>query len=215
MAFGRKQWLMVSLILFFVLGKFVGGEQQVPCHFIFGDSKDDNGNNNVLLTIAKTNYPRYGIDFPTRTTGRFTNGELLGFTSFIQPFATANSEDILRGLNYASGAVSPPRDNDQETSCATKKCNIYRRAPRQVHYAVAVGINNYINNYLMPTYPARYVYQTSMQKFEARKVAVFGVGNPDCKPADIAANASSCAKNAAEPFNQRLKPLVLTTSIIV
>ncbi|KAK2994574.1 hypothetical protein RJ640_012741 [Escallonia rubra] len=171
-------------------------------------------------------------------------GELLGFTSFIQPFATANREDILRGVNYASGAGGIRDETGQAVGgrssfdsqlvhhgITIKKLLVQQRNVTftkehlgKCIYAVAMGINDYINNYLMPTYPARYVYtpnqyaevlirQYSKQlrtlyRFGARKVAVFGVGNPDCKPADIAANASSCAKNAAEPFNQRLKPLV-------
>ena len=49
------------------------GEPQVPCYFIFGDSLVDNGNNNLLPTIAKANYPPYGIDFDGPT-GRFCSG---------------------------------------------------------------------------------------------------------------------------------------------
>lgn len=48
--------------------------QQVPCYFVFGDSVFDNGNNNVLNTMAKVNYSPYGIDFPQGATGRFSNG---------------------------------------------------------------------------------------------------------------------------------------------
>nr|GMD16531.1 GDSL esterase/lipase At1g33811 [Ipomoea batatas] len=47
---------------------------QVPCFFIFGDSLVDNGNNNGILTLARANYMPYGVDFPSGTTGRFTNG---------------------------------------------------------------------------------------------------------------------------------------------
>ena len=52
----------------------VNAEPQVPCFYIFGDSLADNGNNNLLLTLAKVNYPPYGIDFSDGPTGRFTNG---------------------------------------------------------------------------------------------------------------------------------------------
>lgn len=52
----------------------VDGEPKVPCYFIFGDSLFDIGNNNLLDTKAKVNYPPYGIDFPQGPTGRFTNG---------------------------------------------------------------------------------------------------------------------------------------------
>ncbi|CAH1424197.1 unnamed protein product [Lactuca virosa] len=92
---------------------FVRSAPQVPCYFVFGDSSMDNGNNNHLVTTAKANYPPYGIDFPDGTTGRFSNGrntadvvaQLLGFENSIPPFATARREEIVRGVNYASGAA--------------------------------------------------------------------------------------------------------------
>lgn len=45
----------------------VNGVAQVPCYFIFGDSLSVSGNNNGLLVSvnAKSNYPPYGIDFPS------------------------------------------------------------------------------------------------------------------------------------------------------
>ncbi|XP_011081387.1 GDSL esterase/lipase At5g45670-like, partial [Sesamum indicum] len=74
---------------------------QVPCFFIFGDSLVDGGNNNDLQTLAKVNYPPYGVDFPKGPTGRFTNGgttadflgQLLGFDAYIPPFATAQDNE--------------------------------------------------------------------------------------------------------------------------
>ena len=54
-----------------------GKQQQVPCLFVFGDSSSDAGNNNNLVTLAKSNYPPYGIDFPKGPTGRFTNGRTI------------------------------------------------------------------------------------------------------------------------------------------
>lgn len=49
-------------------------EPQVPGLFIFGDSLVDNGNNNDVPTVARANFPPYGIDFLQGSTGRFTNG---------------------------------------------------------------------------------------------------------------------------------------------
>jgi hypothetical protein len=54
-----------------------GKQQQVPCLFIFGNSLSDDGNNNNLVTSAKSNYPPYGMDFPEGPTGRFTNGRTI------------------------------------------------------------------------------------------------------------------------------------------
>lgn len=48
--------------------------------FIFGDSLTEVGNNNYLqLSLAKSNYPHYGVDFDGgKPTGRFTNGKTIG-----------------------------------------------------------------------------------------------------------------------------------------
>ncbi|KAL6562094.1 hypothetical protein OROGR_003101 [Orobanche gracilis] len=50
----------------------------IPAVFVFGDSTVDSGNNNYIKTIARSNFPPYGKDFPNHIpTGRFTNGKLL------------------------------------------------------------------------------------------------------------------------------------------
>ena len=51
-----------------------------PVIYIFGDSMSDVGNNNyLLLSIAKCDYPWYGIDYEGGyPTGRFTNGRTIG-----------------------------------------------------------------------------------------------------------------------------------------
>ena len=49
-------------------------DPQVPCYFVFGDSLVDNGNNNYIVSLARANYPPYGIDFAGGPSGRFTNG---------------------------------------------------------------------------------------------------------------------------------------------
>jgi hypothetical protein len=72
-----KMWYVVCILLLTFVQSPVHGEQQVPCYFIFGDSLVDNGNNNGLATMAKANYPPYGIDFPNGPTGRFCNGRTM------------------------------------------------------------------------------------------------------------------------------------------
>jgi hypothetical protein len=54
--------------------------KSAPVIYIFGDSMSDVGNNNyLLLSLAKCNYPWYGIDYKTGyPTGRFTNGRTIG-----------------------------------------------------------------------------------------------------------------------------------------
>ena len=66
-------WLMMITIGVCMVSN-IHAEKQVPCFFIFGDSLADNGNNNLLPTLAQVNYHPYGIDYPDGPTGRFTNG---------------------------------------------------------------------------------------------------------------------------------------------
>lgn len=49
-----------------------------PAMFVFGDSLVDNGNNNRLNSLARSNYLPYGIDFDgSQPTGRFSNGKTI------------------------------------------------------------------------------------------------------------------------------------------
>ncbi|XP_024924373.2 GDSL esterase/lipase At5g42170-like isoform X4 [Ziziphus jujuba] len=62
----------------------------IPAVFVFGDSTVDTGNNNNLITLAKSNFPPYGRDFMGGiATGRFSNGKL--------------PSDLI-GVNFASSA---------------------------------------------------------------------------------------------------------------
>ncbi|KAL2252156.1 UNVERIFIED_CONTAM: GDSL esterase/lipase [Sesamum indicum] len=150
-----------------------------------GDSLTDNGNNNFLFTIAKSNYFPYGIDYPDGATGRFSNArnvpdflaEFLGFEKPIPPFATANHTDILRGLNYGSGgagildrtgaqlgdeiSLNRQLQNHGGTVSTTTLLLGFNATRAREHlnkclYIVNMGSNDYINNYLMP-----HVYPTS------------------------------------------------------
>jgi len=64
---------------------------QQPANFVFGDSLVDVGNNNYIASLAKSNYPPYGIDFG-RPTGRFTNGrtiiDIIGKITFCFSFSS-------------------------------------------------------------------------------------------------------------------------------
>lgn len=74
---GDLKIMCVFLLILNLLGDNYGakGEPQVPCYFIFGDSLVDNGNNNVIRSLARADYLPYGIDFPDGPTGRFSNGK--------------------------------------------------------------------------------------------------------------------------------------------
>ncbi|XP_061351980.1 GDSL esterase/lipase At1g29670-like [Gastrolobium bilobum] len=184
-----KTWLVIPLL--FLAANYmqycVQGEPQVPCLFIFGDSLSDSGNNNNLPTSAKSNYNPYGIDFPIGPTGRFTNGrttidiitQFLGFEKFIPPFANTSGSDILKGVNYASGAAGiraesganlgaeislglQLRNHRVIVSQIATRLGSPDKAEEYLHkclYYVNIGSNDYINNYFLPQfYPTSSIY---------------------------------------------------------
>ncbi|CAN1271186.1 GDSL esterase/lipase At2g19010 [Linum perenne] len=169
---------------------------EVPCYFIFGDSLFDSGNNNNLRTLAKVNYPPYGVDFPAGPTGRFTNGrttadivgELLGFDKFIPPFASKpNGSELLVGVNYASGSAG-----------------------------ILVETGKLTGDNVDLTKQLRHHHETGMYNLGARKIGLVGVAPIGCTPLAIAANASKANNSPCvdsmnqlvEPFNAQLKQLV-------
>ncbi|XP_054800181.1 GDSL esterase/lipase At4g18970-like [Prosopis cineraria] len=159
----------------------VEGEPQAPCFFIFGDSLSESGNNNNLPTLAKYNYSPYGIDFPYGPTGRATNGrhvpdflsEFMGLP-LIPPFANVRGSDILKGVNYASGAAGilvetgtkMGADISMYAQIINHKVTVATITPRfkgaaaaksylnKCLYYVNIGSNDYLNNYFMPQYYA-------------------------------------------------------------
>ncbi|KAL9334996.1 hypothetical protein Peur_072177 [Populus x canadensis] len=145
----------------------------------------DSGNNNNLETIAKVNYPPYGIDFPGGPTGRFTNGrtiadimgELLGFDDFIPSFLTVNSSEILKGVNYASGSAGIRQETGKQLgvnlefskqlenhqTIVSRIVDMLGKESAANHlnkcfYWSVIGSNDYLNNYFMPQ-----SYNTSSQ----------------------------------------------------
>ncbi|KAL4204854.1 hypothetical protein AMTRI_Chr01g111800 [Amborella trichopoda] len=177
---------LFGVIFALFLGTGVAHGQQVPCYFIFGDSLVDNGNNNNIASLARANYPPYGIDFPQGPTGRFSNGltttdvtaQLLGFNQLILPYATASGRQILRGVNYASAAAGIREETGQQLGARIPfggQIENYRNTVNQVIallgdedsaadylskciYSVGMGNNDYLNNYFMPA-----LYSTSRQ----------------------------------------------------
>ncbi|XP_038989521.1 GDSL esterase/lipase At1g33811 isoform X2 [Phoenix dactylifera] len=202
-----------KLVLFVTL-VFVGAtsawstDPQVPCFFIFGDSLVDNGNNNGILSLARANYRPYGVDFPQGASGRFTNGrtmvDILGFRSFIPPYATARGDEVLRGLNYASGAAglrSETGSNLGQHYPFAEQINHFRNTVQYMRrtfkgnttklrdhlskciYFVGMGSNDYLNNYFMPFYyPTSYEYSPStfatllLQAYSQQLMQLYNLG---------------------------------------
>lgn len=72
--------VVVSVLLMFMAIQLSSSAASSLVTFVFGDSLTEVGNNNYLqFSLAKANYPFYGIDFEGgKATGRFTNGRTIG-----------------------------------------------------------------------------------------------------------------------------------------
>ncbi|KAH6818112.1 hypothetical protein C2S51_001715 [Perilla frutescens var. frutescens] len=187
MAFAIKIPIFAFFLFMNLLPSALSAPILFPCFFIFGDSLVDSGNNNMLNTSARANYWPYGIDFPQGPTGRFTNGrttadflgdhlppshvlaEMLGFDSFIPPFAGAQGGDIINGVNYASGSAGIRSETGEQLVYLDRQLQNHNmtisrfrrllgnttstkdRLNKCLYYFVA-GSNDYINNYYLPEY---------------------------------------------------------------
>ncbi|XP_077217474.1 GDSL-motif lipase 7 [Tasmannia lanceolata] len=159
----------------------VGGQRSAltPAMFTFGDSLIDDGNNNLIPTIAKANYFPYGIDFGFPT-GRFCNGltvvdygaKLLGLP-LVPPYLSPTSKGakILQGLNYASAAAGIIDETGRHYGARISfngQISLFKKTvmvdlpllfqnqqavseylARSV-FVITIGSNDYINNYLLP-----------------------------------------------------------------
>ncbi|KAF0932535.1 hypothetical protein E2562_010420 [Oryza meyeriana var. granulata] len=151
-----------------------------PVTYVFGDSMSDVGNNNNFpLSLAKSNYPWYGIDYPNGVaTGRFTNGRTIGDYMADKfgvpsppPFLSVSmvDDDVLGGVNFASGGAGILNETgvyfvqylsfDEQISCfeIVKKAMIAKIGKEAAEVAVnaamfqiGLGSNDYINNFLQP-----------------------------------------------------------------
>ncbi|KAL1191266.1 GDSL esterase/lipase [Cardamine amara subsp. amara] len=183
MSFTIQSLVLVPVFVVVVLA--VGGENSMelamfPAMFVFGDSLVDNGNNNHLNSLARSNYSPYGIDYDgSQPTGRFTNGrtivdfigELLGLPEIPAFMDTVDGGvDILRGVNYASAAggileetgrhlgerfsMGRQVENFEKTLMEISR-SMSRESVKEYMakslVVVSLGNNDYINNYLKPS----------------------------------------------------------------
>ncbi|KAG2605101.1 GDSL esterase/lipase At5g37690-like [Panicum virgatum] len=151
-----------------------------PVIYIFGDSMSDVGNNNyLLLSLAKCNYPWYGIDYKTGyPTGRFTNGRTIGDIMAAKfgapppvPFLSLymTDDEVLGGVNFASGGAGLLNETgiyfvqylsfDNQISYFEQIKNamiakIGKKAAEETVngaiFQIGLGSNDYVNNFLRP-----------------------------------------------------------------
>ncbi|XP_024009688.1 GDSL esterase/lipase EXL2 [Eutrema salsugineum] len=117
----RLFWCLLFLVLLFetttnALVK-LPTNKTIPAIIVFGDSIVDAGNNDdITTTLARCNYPPYGIDFDGGIpTGRFSNGKVptdiiaeeFGIKPSIPAYLDPNlkPEDLLTGVTFASGGA--------------------------------------------------------------------------------------------------------------
>uniref|UniRef100_A0A5B7BIC1 GDSL esterase/lipase n=1 Tax=Davidia involucrata TaxID=16924 RepID=A0A5B7BIC1_DAVIN len=156
----------------------ISSAENVPAHFVFGDSLVDAGNNNYITSLSKANFIPNGIDF-VKPTGRYTNGRTIvdiigqeiGFKDFTPPYLapTTVGTAVLKGVNYASGGggilnhtgqIFGGRINldAQMDNFANTRQNIISGigAPaamilfQKALFSITIGSNDFINNYLTP-----------------------------------------------------------------
>ncbi|KAF8690018.1 hypothetical protein HU200_041659 [Digitaria exilis] len=140
--------------------------------FVFGDSLVDNGNNNFLLTAARADSPPYGIDTPDhRATGRFSNGK-----NPVLPYLSPelDGDKMLVGANFASAGVGILNDTGiqfaniihiskqllyfeqyQKRLSSLIGAQQTRRLVNGALVLIALGGNDFVNNYYLVPYSAR------------------------------------------------------------
>ncbi|XP_048328833.1 GDSL esterase/lipase At5g37690 isoform X2 [Ziziphus jujuba] len=172
----------IALATFIFIAKFISMASSAtpPVTFVFGDSLTEVGNNNFLqYSLAKSNYPWYGIDYASgQATGRFTNGRTIGDIisaklgiSSPPPYLSLSPNDdaLLEGVNYASGGAGILNDtglyfierlsfDDQIQNFNKTKEAIKSKIGEQAAvklcnealYFIGIGSNDYVNNFLQP-----------------------------------------------------------------
>ncbi|CAI0629443.1 unnamed protein product [Linum tenue] len=122
---------LVAAVSFLLIINIPADAAAVPAVFIFGDSLVDTGNNNYIVSVAKSDFPPYGRDFPGGTaTGRFGNGrilpdfigEIFGVKNLLPPYKdpTLQMQDLLTGVSFGSAGAG----YDPLTSTLTTATNI-------------------------------------------------------------------------------------------
>ncbi|KAK8580808.1 hypothetical protein V6N12_071060 [Hibiscus sabdariffa] len=130
----------VILALYSTRGGALGPPGSYPALLAFGDSILDTGNNNLLETLSKCNYPPYGRDFPGGIpTGRFGNGKVfsdliaehLGIKAILPAFLDPNlkDDDLVTGVCFASGGsgLDQQTANLQNVLSITAQFNLFKQ----------------------------------------------------------------------------------------
>ncbi|KAL7153287.1 hypothetical protein ABFS83_04G157300 [Erythranthe nasuta] len=223
---------------------------------------DVGNNNYLSKSLAQASLPWYGIDFGNGLpNGRFSNGrtvaDIIGDNmglprppAFLDP--TLNEDVILKnGVNYASGGGGILNETG---SFFVQRFSLYKQIElfkgtqdlirakigddeadkffKKARYVVALGSNDFINNYLMPIYRDSWTYSdksfvqylmgtlrdqlTVLHGLGVRELMVFGLGPMGCIPLQrVLSSSGDCqdrTNKLALSFNQESNKLVTELS---
>ncbi|THF97802.1 GDSL esterase/lipase At1g74460 [Camellia sinensis] len=247
--------LMIVAVLGFSIG---GCHCKVVQFIFGDSLSDVGNNKYLSKTLANANLPWYGIDFGNGLpNGRFTNGrtvaDIIGDKmglprppAFMDPSLT---EDVIlaNGVNYASGGAGILNETGGlfiQRFSLYKQIELFQGTQDLIvskigqaasdkffqdgRYVVALGSNDFINNYLMPVYSDSWTYndQTFMtylmdtlgaqlrllHSLGARQLIVFGLGPMGCIPLQrVLSTTGACqdkTNKLALSFNQATSNLV-------
>ncbi|GLJ26158.1 hypothetical protein SUGI_0501570 [Cryptomeria japonica] len=216
------------VVLMVVIVCVSGEESKSVSFIFGDSLSDVGNNNYFSKALAKANYPWYGIDFGNgMPTGRFTNGrtisdivaDKLGLpvpAAYMDP-TTTEEVAMKQGVNYASGGggilnetgwhfiqrLSLYRQIEMFMGTKTLLAQKYgeeqtENFTRDSVFLVAIGSNDYINNYLLPITADSWKYGandfadyliatlrrqlTILHSLGARKLLFFGLGPLGCIP---------------------------------
>ncbi|KAL8141925.1 hypothetical protein V2J09_014957 [Rumex salicifolius] len=223
---------------------------------------DVGNNQYLSRSLAKANLPWYGIDFGNgMPNGRFTNGrtvaDIIGDAmglprppAFLDP---SIDEDMIldSGVNYASGGGGILNETGGyfiQRLCFYKQIELFQGTQDLItrkigknesdkffgnaRYVVALGSNDFINNYLMPVYSDSWSYNDNtfmdylvgtlqdqlklLYKLGARQLMVFGLGPMGCIPLQrVLGRSGGCqdkTNKLALSFNDAVSTMVTQLS---
>ncbi|KAL5544495.1 hypothetical protein UlMin_008279 [Ulmus minor] len=219
---------------------------------------DVGNNRYLSRSLAQANLPWYGIDFGNGLpNGRFCNGrtvaDIIGDKTglprppaFLDPSLT---EDMIleNGVNFASGGGGILNETGGlfiQRLCLYRQIELFKGAHKLItsrigkeeaqkffegaRYVVALGSNDFINNYLMPVYQDSWTYNDQtfldylmetlraqlkiLHSLGARQLMVFGLGPMGCIPLQrVLSSSGACQQKAnklALSFNKASSKLL-------
>ncbi|CAN1123560.1 GDSL esterase/lipase At5g37690 [Linum perenne] len=185
--------------------------------FVFGDSLTEVGNNNHFqYSLARSDYPWYGVDFP--------GGQATGRTD----------DKLLKGVNYASGGAGILNETglyfvqrltlDDQIDCFRQTKESIRdmigdaaanKLANQALYFIGIDGQEYTHDEFLNLLTSTLDKQlTRLYQLGARKVVFHGLGPLGCIPSQrVKSKTGQCLNRVNEwvlEFNDRVKKLVAT-----